>query len=144
MDQSLPILTKPCPNCRLLSKINHGFCFKSLCFGVVCYVPVDNQDCLQPVRDNFSLNLESEDQVLIPAVLLGSPMTLGQIFLLLRQPGIMERICVSGPKKSKFKSLFGAYSCWLGQSIQAFPVFVFLCIKNSHSHLSVILTTGAW
>lgn len=35
-------------------------------------MPVDDQDCPQPLNNNCSLNLESEDQVPRLAVLLGS------------------------------------------------------------------------
>lgn len=41
-----------------------------------CYVPIDDQDCSQPVNNNCSMNLEPESQVLILAELLGSSTTL--------------------------------------------------------------------
>lgn len=54
-----------------------GFCTKSILvfvlthcvFGVACYVPIDDQDCPQPVSNNCSLNLETENQVPMLAVL---------------------------------------------------------------------------
>lgn len=111
-------------NWRALSKIRDIFCFRLLYSDMVCFVPRAPQNCSQTASGNSLSQRLAVSLVLLPH----SCLHVSEQVFSFKAACTMQRTCVSGPKNTKFKSMFWHFH-YLGKSIYLLLLSVSLGIK---------------